>query len=78
MGLWATGMDRYDQMLLLVNRWVTQIVLVASGGHLRGGVLVTKIQKISQSAFQCCQIADFGEVSFSSRFPVKNSLHDFQ
>ena len=40
MGLWATGMDRYDQMLLLVNRWVTQIDLVASEGHLRGGVLI--------------------------------------
>ena len=35
MGLWATGMDRYDQMLLLVNRWVTQIDLVASGGPLK-------------------------------------------
>ena len=49
MGLWATGMDKYDQMLLLVNRWVTQIDLVASGGHFIGGVLVPFFFKISKS-----------------------------
>ena len=31
-GLETPGIDRYDKISLLVNRWLTQIHLVASGG----------------------------------------------
>ena len=32
MALETSEMDRYDKMLLLVNRWLAQIHLVAPGG----------------------------------------------
>ena len=34
-------MERYDEILLLMNRWLAQIVLVAPGGHLISHKAVT-------------------------------------